>query len=49
MAASAPSPIPDPVPEWQAAIEALMLMVERGGPTIFARIGVVRTLNHKLQ
>jgi hypothetical protein len=32
-------------PEWQAAIEALMLVVDRGGPTMFARIGVVRALN----
>jgi hypothetical protein len=32
-------------PEWQAAIEALMLVVEFGGPTMFARIGVMRALN----
>jgi hypothetical protein len=32
-------------PEWQAAIEALMLVVDLGGPTMFARIGVVRGLN----
>jgi len=32
-------------PEWQAAIEALMLVVERGGPMMFARIGVMRALN----
>ena len=32
-------------PEWQAAIEALMLVVEHGGPTMFARIGVMRALN----
>ena len=25
-------------PEWQAAIEALMLVVDLGGPTMFARI-----------
>ena len=31
--------------EWQAAIEALMLVVELGGPTMFARIGVMRALN----
>ncbi len=31
-------------PEWQAAIEALMLVVELGGPTMFARIGVMRAL-----
>ena len=32
-------------PEWQAAIDALMLVVEHGGPTMFARIGVMRALN----
>ncbi|GLR87754.1 hypothetical protein [Bradyrhizobium iriomotense] len=32
-------------PEWQAAMEALMLVVERGGPTMFARIGIMRALN----
>jgi hypothetical protein len=31
-------------PEWQAAIEALMLC-SRGGPTMMARIGVMRALN----
>jgi hypothetical protein len=30
------------LPEWQAAIEALMLVVERNGPTMFARIGVLQ-------
>jgi hypothetical protein len=33
------------LPEWQAAIEALMLVVEHNGPTMFARIGVLRPLN----
>ncbi len=32
-------------PEWQAAIEALMLVAERDGPTMLARIGVMRALN----
>ncbi|TYO66818.1 hypothetical protein FXV83_09585 [Bradyrhizobium hipponense] len=32
-------------PEWQAAIETLMLVVELGGPTMFARIGVMKALN----
>ena len=27
-------------PEWQAAIEALMLVADIGGPTMFARIGL---------
>jgi hypothetical protein len=31
--------------EWRAAMEALLLVVERGGPTLFARIGVMRALN----
>jgi hypothetical protein len=31
--------------EWQAAIEALMLVAESGGPTMFARIGVISALN----
>ena len=33
------------LPEWQAAIEALMLVADRGGPTMFARIGIMRALN----
>ena len=33
------------LPEWQAAIEVLMLVVELGGPTMFARIGIMRGLN----
>jgi hypothetical protein len=31
--------------EWQVAAEALLLVAERGGPTMFARIGVMRALN----
>jgi hypothetical protein len=34
-------------PQWQAAIEALILVAETGGPTIFARIGVMRALNRQ--
>ena len=33
------------LPEWQAAIEALMLVVKQNGPTMFARIGVMQALN----
>ena len=33
------------LPEWQAAIEALMLVVEQRGPTMFASIGVMQALN----
>lgn len=29
-------------PEWQAAVEALILVAELGGPTMFARIGMMR-------
>jgi hypothetical protein len=32
-------------PEWQATIEALMLVVELGGPTMMARIGIMRALD----
>jgi hypothetical protein len=32
-------------PEWQAAIEALLLVAETGGPTMLARIGVMKALN----
>jgi len=31
--------------EWQAAAGALVLVAERGGPTMFARIGIMRALN----
>jgi hypothetical protein len=31
--------------EWQAAMEALILVATHGGPTMFARIGVMRALN----
>jgi hypothetical protein len=36
------------LPEWQAAIEALML-VSRGGPTMMARMGVMRALNRHVE
>jgi hypothetical protein len=32
-------------PEWQAAMEALILVAGTGGPTMLARIGVMRGLN----
>jgi len=31
--------------EWQAAMEALIPVATLGGPTMFARIGVMRALN----
>lgn len=32
-------------PEWQAAVEALLLVAECDGPTMFARIGMMRALH----
>jgi hypothetical protein len=32
-------------PEWQAAMQALILVAESGGPTMLAQIGVMRALN----
>jgi hypothetical protein len=34
--------------EWQAAMEALILVATLGGPTMFARIGVMRALNRRV-
>ena len=34
--------------EWQAAVEALLLVVELDGPTMMARIGMLRALNRRL-
>jgi hypothetical protein len=36
------------LPEWQAAIEVLMLC-SRGGPTMMARIGVMKALNRHVE
>jgi hypothetical protein len=33
------------LPEWQTAVEALLLVVEGNGPTMMARIGIMRALN----
>jgi len=33
-------------PEWQAAMEALIVVADLGGPAMFARIGIMRALNH---
>jgi hypothetical protein len=35
--------------EWQAATEALILVATLGGPTMFARIGVMRALNRNVE
>jgi len=32
--------------EWQTAMQALLLVAERGGPTMLARIAIMRALNH---
>jgi hypothetical protein len=32
-------------PEWQAATQALILVATKGGPTMLARIGMVRALH----
>jgi hypothetical protein len=32
-------------PEWLAAMEALILVATHGGPTMFARIGIMQALN----
>jgi hypothetical protein len=36
-------------PGWQAAMEALILVVTLDGPTMFARIGVMRALNRHVE
>ena len=36
-------------PEWQAAMEALILVAEKDGPTMLARIGVMRALNRYVE
>jgi hypothetical protein len=33
------------VAEWQAAMECLILVAEKNGPTMMARIGIMRALN----
>jgi hypothetical protein len=37
--------LPKAEQEWQAAVEALLLVVEFDGPTMMARIGIMRALN----
>jgi hypothetical protein len=32
-------------PKWLAAMEALILVAEKGGPTMLPRIGMMRALN----
>jgi hypothetical protein len=33
------------IEEWQTAVQALILVAELNGPTMFARIGIMRALN----
>jgi hypothetical protein len=35
--------------EWQAAMEALILVATLGGPTMMARIGIIRALNRNVE
>jgi hypothetical protein len=35
--------------EWQAAMEALILVAEHNGSTMFARIGVMKALNRHVE
>src|SRR5258706_12423864 len=35
--------------EWQAAVEAMLIVVEHNGPTMMARIGVMRALNRHVE
>jgi hypothetical protein len=36
-------------PEWRAAMESLLLVMELDGPTMFARIGIMRALNRSIE
>jgi hypothetical protein len=36
-------------PEWQAAMECLILVTEKNGPTMMARIGMMRALNRHVE
>jgi hypothetical protein len=36
-------------PEWQTAMECLILVAEKNGPTMMARIGVMRALNRNVE
>jgi hypothetical protein len=37
------------IEEWQDAVEALLLVVKSNGPTMFARIGILRALNRHVE
>jgi hypothetical protein len=40
---------PHEAAEWLAAMEALILVATSGGPTMLARIGVMRALNRHVE
>ena len=35
--------------EWQAAMEALLLVAEQDGPPLFARIGIMKAINRHVE
>jgi hypothetical protein len=35
--------------EWRTATEALILVADLGGPTMFTRIGIMRVLNRHVE
>ena len=35
--------------EWQTAMKVLILVATHGGPTMFARIGIMRALNSHVE
>jgi hypothetical protein len=35
--------------EWQAAMQALLLVAEHNGPAMFARIGIMKALNRHVE
>jgi hypothetical protein len=35
--------------EWQAAMQALLLVAEHDGPKMFARIGIMKALNREVE
>jgi len=36
-------------PEWQTAMQALLLVVKQNGPMMFARIGMMRAINRNVE
>jgi hypothetical protein len=42
-------PVAERDTEWQTALQALILVAEHNGPPMFARIGVMRALNRRVE